>query len=133
MKENKLKSNFIFNNNGNVNTRNKSIKLTEIKNLYSINKSLNFPNKIPSLNDNVSKIRPLETEINTFIKSNKPTIYSVNKDKNLITNNQKSIGIPSKILPKNCFTNYISNSRKIRNSSAISNVNKSKILLRKSI
>ena len=88
MKENKLKSNFIFNNNGNVNTRNKSIKLTEIKNLYSINKSLNFPNKIPSLYDNVSKIRPIETEINTFIKSNKPTIYSVNKDKNLITNNQ---------------------------------------------
>jgi hypothetical protein len=115
MKENKFPTNIFLKKKGSY-LRNKSKKLLEIKNLYttSLNKSINC-NLRTNLNTECAvKVKPLETESTV---SNLKLNFS--KEEKKVVTKFPNKELLSKNLDKNNFINYLSNTRKYRNSSAI--------------
>jgi len=116
MKEYKFNQNYFLQKKDN-HTRNKSIKLSEIKNLYctNLNKSINGPIKAQINSENAIKVKPLVTEPGSknFLnvsKEEKSMIAKLKNSENLKKNQVKN---------NNSLMNYITNARNNRNFSAI--------------
>lgn len=122
MKESKVNPIFLLPNKVDFHTRNKSLKLNEIKNLYTINlnKSINGALKTPSPADFAVKLLPLETECNSKVgSSNQQGLNFIRHFK------KKSTEIVSKLLSNNCFSNYLTNSKCIKKKEEKRKTNKS--------
>ena len=116
MKEYKFNQNYFLQKKGN-HTRSKSIKLSEIKNLYctNLNKSINGPIKAHIHTENAIKVKPLVTEpgsknVLNVSKEEKSMIGKLKNKENLKKNQVKN---------NNSLMNYLTNARNNRNFSAI--------------
>ena len=130
MKKIKCNSNVFVQNTEVSHSRNKLIKLTDIKNLYSnqLNKSINIARGGLVTLENSVKFKQMETQQNTLTHKTKSFANlkgNIKKQTKLV----KNVDFKENFEIKNCFSNYLVNSKKIRNISSLSNNNHSKYYL----